>query len=589
MGFNHNNQQFADEDSYQFAYKHLRQMDCGGQITSFSEFSSCRGNPGIYPYPEGEKEGIFSQFRGKVRCEGDPIVPNSSTPRQSDLDYGSSRLTSNSEVMRSLPSKRLFGEDMLDKFVFKRVRQGEHIQDSSVPTSGTCDRRPNSVNTEELENRIATLSEDPTKVVPRNFSNLPWYTTLSVEDARSESPVRLSFFPGYFEDNRRTPRFNRPEEQMCAHEFDYSSQKLVSVGPNHQAELPILRFKGLKNYDGESDSLTYSTLSGHPFVEDDDSDKWLGNCIMSMPDSDEGVEVSAGKNKIDCSCVDKGSVRCMRQHVNEARERLKERLGKDRFSDLGFYDMGETVAKNWTEEEEELFHEVVASNPASLGKNFWDYLSLAFPSRSSKELVSYYFNVFMLRKRAEQNRAVPLVVDSDNDEWEESDDDHPPTSEDYDDSAVESPVDRDEVTCNNFDLAGVHIHDEAEVGGVPSHSTPDTNEELHGVSKFNPMIQPVGGTEDHNVQDDSCTSFEEQHNKTFLRDGSSDLAEMQNNLEQQEYRSNGLSGLTNQEYLVGHCAPDQWEMNYLNEMGKDVDFLPTCNVIEEFGDASCDI
>lgn len=104
----------------------------------------------------------------------------------------------------------------------------------------------------------------------------------------------------------------------------------------------------------------------------------------------------------------------------EARQRLRETLGQDMFEKLGFCDMGEEVADKWSEDEEHAFDEVVLSYPASLDKNFWDHLSGIFPSRTKKDLVSYYFNVFMLRKRAEQNRFDPLNIDSDNDEWQRS-------------------------------------------------------------------------------------------------------------------------------------------------------------------------
>ncbi|GKC89283.1 ELM2 domain-containing protein [Tanacetum coccineum] len=83
-------------------------------------------------------------------------------------------------------------------------------------------------------------------------------------------------------------------------------------------------------------------------------------------------------------------------------------------------EMGEVAAAKWTEEEERLFHEVVYLNPASVGGRFWKELSIEFPSRTKKEIVSYYFNVFILRRRAVQNRSQVLYPDSDNDEWRQS-------------------------------------------------------------------------------------------------------------------------------------------------------------------------
>ncbi|KAM0063737.1 putative SANT/Myb domain-containing protein [Helianthus debilis subsp. tardiflorus] len=89
--------------------------------------------------------------------------------------------------------------------------------------------------------------------------------------------------------------------------------------------------------------------------------------------------------------------------------------------DLGFGDMGEVVAEKWTEDNEQLFDEIVYSNHVSSGRNFWNHLAVEFPSRSNQEIVSYYFNVFMLRRRTEQNRLDPTSADSDDDESPECD------------------------------------------------------------------------------------------------------------------------------------------------------------------------
>ena len=50
------------------------------------------------------------------------------------------------------------------------------------------------------------------------------------------------------------------------------------------------------------------------------------------------------------------------------------------------------------------------------------FIAFIFPAQSKNELVSYCFNVFMLRKRAEQNWLDPLNADSDDDKWQGSDD-----------------------------------------------------------------------------------------------------------------------------------------------------------------------
>lgn len=46
-------------------------------------------------------------------------------------------------------------------------------------------------------------------------------------------------------------------------------------------------------------------------------------------------------------------------------------------------------------------------------------LEAALLSRTKHEIVSYYFNVFVLRRRATQNRSLILDIDSDDVEWHE--------------------------------------------------------------------------------------------------------------------------------------------------------------------------
>jgi len=320
---------------------------------------------------------------------------------------------------------------------------------------------------------------------------------------------------------------------------------------------------------------------------------------MPMPDtSSRGLEGPLGCFKTDCCCLDEGSIRCVRQHVMEARVELRSSLGHERFVELGFCDMGEDVALGWTDEEEQLFHEVVVSNPASLGKNFWDDFPEAFPSRSSKELVSYYFNVFMLCKRAEQNRYDPSNVDSDNDEWQVSDHGEFGATEEYDeeDSGVESPADAAADDNRTHEYGEVDIHEEAEEdycedeeSGISEGFPCDD-----GKSTFGPSMQPLG--EDQDVHDDSCTSYEGQNSGADASGGYADVLEgLRDSLGEEgdhgnlhaECRNDGMSGVADHDFIAGHCDPKPWDIGYFRGLDKDLDFLPTCNVIEEvFGNES---
>lgn len=223
----------------------------------------------------------------------------------------------------------------------------------------------------------------------------------SEEDAVNGDTSGWSSFPGYldFSIPRRPPiRIEDPYISL----LNTSPRKEVFIGPDHQAAVPFWDPNATRKY----------------LVNSEREDKLTGTCIIPMPDLNdstmEGIRV--GRGRTDCSCLDVGSMRCVQQHVTEARERLRETIGDENFVELGFSNMGDEVACRWVPDDEHIFREVVFSNPASHGRNFWKHLSAAFPTRTKKELVSYYFNVFMLRKRAVQNRSYLLEIDSDDDE-----------------------------------------------------------------------------------------------------------------------------------------------------------------------------
>ncbi|KAG8366434.1 hypothetical protein BUALT_Bualt17G0079400 [Buddleja alternifolia] len=217
----------------------------------------------------------------------------------------------------------------------------------------------------------------------------------SQEDDENQDPSFLSYFPRYFDFSipyRPPEQFEDPYVIL----LNSSPRKEVPIGLDYQAKIP--------QWD----------------VNDNKREQQLtGICVITTPDltnSDiDGVKVGSGRT--DCSCPDVGSTRCVQQHIREAREKLRETIGDEIFTELGFYNMGEeVVASKWTIDEEQIFHRVVFSNPISHGRDFWRHLSAVFPTRTKKELVSYYFNVFMLRRRATQNRSYLLEIDSDDDE-----------------------------------------------------------------------------------------------------------------------------------------------------------------------------
>lgn len=227
----------------------------------------------------------------------------------------------------------------------------------------------------------------------------------SEDDAVIGATSDLSSFPGYidFSIPRRPPnQFDDPYISL----FNSPPRKEVPLGPDHQAEVPL--------WDPNASQTGFPGYFSDGYREE----RLMGTCIISMPDlNDSTMEgVGVGRGRMDCSCLDMGSMRCVQQHVNEAREKLRETIGYENFVELGFCNMGDEVAYQWTPHDEQVFHDIVYSNPASHGRRFWKHLSAAFPTRTKNELVSYYFNVFMLRRRAVQNRSYLLEIDSDDDE-----------------------------------------------------------------------------------------------------------------------------------------------------------------------------
>ncbi|KAJ6982575.1 hypothetical protein NC653_025631 [Populus alba x Populus x berolinensis] len=294
-------------------------------------------------------------------------------------------------------------------------------------------------------------------------------------------------------------KMSMPLKDVHSFYLDDFPRKQIPLGPNHQASIPLwdnhIKKDKLVQYPNGS-----SLSESDHHIYNDNEEKLMGTCIIPMPDTELQLcsRYEAGCGRSDCGCLDEGSFRCVRQHIMEAREELIQSIGHEKFVNLGFYDMGEDVACKWTKEEERFFHEVVYSRPASLGQNFWKHLAQVFPDRTTKEIVSYYFNVFMLRKRAAQNRSNPLDIDSDDDEFPRIHrGSHIQVVEEDEDSDLESPVDQ-------YDDAGLEediLED-------------DDNDDDGSVVTLMHMNKNAGSDGlDFTVQDDSCMSFEFQADK----------------------------------------------------------------------------
>ncbi|KAI7989445.1 AT-rich interactive domain-containing protein 2 [Camellia lanceoleosa] len=159
---------------------------------------------------------------------------------------------------------------------------------------------------------------------------------------------------------------------------DVPLQKHVSVGPLFQAEVP--KWTGVIF---KSNSKWLGTRMWPP-------ENGIHNSIIKME--------RIGKGRGDsCDCQLPGSVRCVRFHIAENRMKLKCELGL-LFYHWRFDRMGEEVSLSWTMTEEKRFKDLVRLKPPSLNKCFWDGAFKFFPTKTKEKLVSYYFNVFLVRR-----------------------------------------------------------------------------------------------------------------------------------------------------------------------------------------------
>ncbi|KAJ0106619.1 hypothetical protein Patl1_17695 [Pistacia atlantica] len=148
---------------------------------------------------------------------------------------------------------------------------------------------------------------------------------------------------------------------------DEPFEKHVAIGPLFQASVP---------------EWTGMVAESNP--------KWLGTCLWPLVDGEQNTLI----------------------------ERDPIGRGRSDICRLFASGMGEEVSVRWTVEEEKRFKDIIKFNPHSLSKRLWGNASKCFHRKTREDLVSYYFNVFLVRRRSYQNRVTPRDIDSDDDESE---------------------------------------------------------------------------------------------------------------------------------------------------------------------------
>ncbi|ESQ38587.1 hypothetical protein EUTSA_v10029341mg [Eutrema salsugineum] len=178
----------------------------------------------------------------------------------------------------------------------------------------------------------------------------------------------------------------------------------IPIGPGFRAKLPI---------------WIATTKKGKFYGSPGDSDtlRWLGTGMWptySLKKKAHYKKVGEGRSD-SCSCASPRSTNCVNQHIKEAHELLEKEIDRA-FYTWKFDQMGEVGSKSWNSKEEQRFEALLKNNPLSNSLGFWKYASKAFPGKSEKDLLSYYYNVFLINR-------MRFLASSSNDHID-SDDDH---------------------------------------------------------------------------------------------------------------------------------------------------------------------
>lgn len=292
-------------------------------------------------------------------------------------------------------------------------------------------------------------------------SNEFWFQVLSVREAllkkrhidtnaeESNPQKKQRMHPSMYEEEKLN---NQPAEKLrCSKRIPTSPKHILCRGcslcptsqnkvETHQKKeddiapdltsVDVVEVSGTEKTEDPVDQQTYPEALVGPLYQaevpewtgviTESNSKWLGT-RMWPPEVEKTTSLveldPIGKERqSSCDCIFPQSVECIRFHIAEKRFKLKLELGT-LFFRWRFDRMGEEVSLSWTAEEEERFKDSVRSSATSKNKLWKNYKKL-FPSKTRNMLASYYFNVFLIRRRSYQNRVTPKDLDSDDDEKE---------------------------------------------------------------------------------------------------------------------------------------------------------------------------
>ncbi|XP_042050033.1 uncharacterized protein LOC121795566 isoform X2 [Salvia splendens] len=192
---------------------------------------------------------------------------------------------------------------------------------------------------------------------------------------------------------------------------DHLQRKVIPVGPRFQTDIP------------EWDDTVDMSIRISSYKSDSDNLKWLGSQvwpIVTRNMKSTRREIGKGKN-IFCSCASRASADCIKRLVCEDRLLLQHDLGPA-FSSWKFDEMGEQVSESWSLKEQRAYESLMKMRPSANGKSFWKRTLKRLPRKSKKDIVNYYFNVY-IPHRMSLHRSSPTInqVDTDDEDEDEAD------------------------------------------------------------------------------------------------------------------------------------------------------------------------
>lgn len=177
----------------------------------------------------------------------------------------------------------------------------------------------------------------------------------------------------------------------------------VPVGPRFQVDVP--------SWTPPSSKSCLTTVD-----TESDNSKWLGTRVWPLKgrpqDTGHGM-VGRGRPR-SCKCAVPGSIRCVRQHVNEKKFQLKIDLGPA-FRKWKLHVMGEDACRLWSEEELRKWRFITAMRLSSKGKGFMKAATQCFQSHSKRSIIHYYLNVYLPRRICLQTRLKYKNIDTEDD------------------------------------------------------------------------------------------------------------------------------------------------------------------------------